>query len=183
MTSGDWGFRRRATDERAKPFSCRSPLWAPTLSRFKSSTRKNKPAAQEQLLTVNRVVAVTGGIPAAQTDRRESAFGSRQTEKHPAPHRQQGASFCRPLGQASFTSARELSAGAGRQQHQLRAFFRVEYPERIELNLCVGSFPHRQRRSANRHHDQSRRSDRLQLADQRKRPFCKLPSAWALAPN
>ena len=136
VTSGDW-------DSGAVPLTNGQTilvplaLMGPNAFKVQILDEENKPAAQEQLLTVNRVVAVTGGIPAAQTIAVKvlSAHDKQKNILHPIVNK---GVILPTSGQASFTSARELSAGAGGSiSFEL---FQVEYPERIELNLCVGSF-------------------------------------------
>ncbi|HUY68747.1 MAG TPA: Hsp70 family protein [Alphaproteobacteria bacterium] len=91
----------------------------------------------DQKLTVNRLVASTAGIPAAQTvavKALEHAYGQNNIllplvkKGDPLPAE----------GQAPFKSARALkSHEAGVLNFEL---FQVEYPERVDLNLCVGLF-------------------------------------------
>ncbi len=88
-------------------------------------------------LAITRVVATTGTIPAAQTiavkvlehaDAQENTLLTLIEKGSPLP----------ATGQARFMSGRDLKAGGtGAISFEL---FQVEYPERIDLNLCVGLF-------------------------------------------
>ncbi len=88
-------------------------------------------------ITVTRVVAMVGNIPAAQTiavkvlenpHSRENALMTLVAKGSPLPAE----------GHVRFTSGRTLrSGGAGYVGVEL---FQVEFPERVDLNLCIGMF-------------------------------------------
>lgn len=92
---------------------------------------------QDRNLTISRAAAVSGAIPAAHTiaikaleepGTRENILVPLITKGDPLP----------ASGQAKFKAGRDLkSGGTGSISFEL---FQVEYPERIDLNLCVGLF-------------------------------------------
>jgi molecular chaperone DnaK len=97
----------------------------------------DQPMAEEQSLTITRVVATTGGIPAAQTVAVKvlASRGAQKNLLHPIVNR---GVILPTEGKAEFVAARQLVAGEGGAiSFEL---FQVEYPERVELNLCIGSF-------------------------------------------
>ena len=91
----------------------------------------------DQKITITRVVAAVGSIPAAQTIAVKALANATAQENILLPLISKGT----PLptsGQAKFASGRALQSGAaGAISFEL---FQVEYPERIDLNLCVGLF-------------------------------------------
>ena len=91
----------------------------------------------DQKITVTRTVAAVGSIPAAQTIAVKALESATAQENILLPLIAKGT----PLptsGQAKFASGRALQFGtAGAISFEL---FQVEYPERIDLNLCVGLF-------------------------------------------
>ncbi|MDD3288833.1 MAG: Hsp70 family protein [Alphaproteobacteria bacterium] len=95
------------------------------------------PIAHEQTLSISRVIASTVSIPAAQTIAVKvlEQAGSQKNILMPLVNK---GTVLPTTGQVQFTSARDLSPGTGGSiSFEL---FQVEYPERIELNLCVGLF-------------------------------------------
>lgn len=94
-------------------------------------------AQHDQTLTITRLVASTGSIPAAQTIAVKVLDHMQAQENALMPLLQKGEALP-SKGQVRFTSARALKAReAGHVSFEL---FQVEYPERIDLNLCVGVF-------------------------------------------
>jgi molecular chaperone DnaK len=91
----------------------------------------------DQKLFISRLVASTAGIPAAQTIAVKALDHAYAQDNILLPILKKGD----PLpaeGEAKFKSARALKAHeAGCLNFEL---FQVEYPERIDLNLCVGLF-------------------------------------------
>ncbi len=91
----------------------------------------------DHALTITRVVATPGSIPAAQTIAVKALEHADADENILLPLIEKGT----PLpanGQTQFKSGRDLkSGGVGSISFEL---FQVEYPERIDLNLCVGLF-------------------------------------------
>lgn len=91
----------------------------------------------DQKLTITRLVASTSNIPASQTIAVKALDHAHAQENILLPLLKKGD----PLpaeGQAKFKSARNLRAHeSGHLNFEL---FQVEYPERIDLNLCVGVF-------------------------------------------
>lgn len=98
---------------------------------------KGAPTAKEQIFTITRVVASTARIPAAQTIAVKvlDQPGAQRNILQPLVTK---GTILPTNGQARFTSARNLKPGQG--GHIGFEIFQVEYPERVELNLCVGSF-------------------------------------------
>ena len=93
--------------------------------------------AQEQKITITRLVAATGGIPAAQTIAVKTLDHAFAQENSLLSLVKKG-DILPASGQVKFKSARLLKAHeAGSIGFEL---FQVEYPERIDLNLCVGMF-------------------------------------------
>jgi hypothetical protein len=97
-----------------------------------------KPLPQhDQTITISRLVAATGGIPAAQTVAVKALDHAFAQQNILLPIVKKGD----PLpasGQAKFKSSRNLKPHeSGNLSFEL---FQVEYPERIDLNLCVGVF-------------------------------------------
>ena len=97
----------------------------------------------DQTLTITRLVAATGSIPAAQTIAVKVLASAFAQENVLMPLVKKG-DILPAHGQVKFTSARALKAGGvlNSQQSGNVSFelFQVEYPERVELNLCVGVF-------------------------------------------
>ena len=90
-----------------------------------------------QTLTITRLVASTGNIPAAQTIAVKALSHAYAQENILMPLITKG-DLLPTEGQAKFKSARALkSHESGNISFEL---FQVEYPERIDLNLCVGVF-------------------------------------------
>ena len=91
----------------------------------------------DQQLAITRLVASTGSIPAAQTIAVKVLDHVLAQENALMPLVKKGETL--PAhGQVKFTSAKALTAGeAG---HVSFECFQVEYPDRIDLNLCVGVF-------------------------------------------
>jgi molecular chaperone DnaK len=91
----------------------------------------------DQLLAITRLVASTGSIPAAQTIAVKALDHMHAQENVLMPLVKKG-DILPAKGQVKFTSARGLKAHeAGHVSFEL---FQVEYPERVDLNLCVGVF-------------------------------------------
>ena len=91
----------------------------------------------DQSLTVTRVVATTGSIPAAHTISVKVLTHMYAQENVLMPLVKKGETLP-AQGRIKFTSARSMKANeAGHVSFEL---FQVEYPERIDLNLCVGVF-------------------------------------------
>jgi molecular chaperone DnaK len=91
----------------------------------------------DQTLTITRLVASAGSIPAVQTmavKALESAFSK---ENVLLPLVKKG-DILPASGKVRFKSARELRPG--QKGHVSFEVFQVEYPERVDLNLCVGVF-------------------------------------------
>jgi molecular chaperone DnaK len=91
----------------------------------------------DQTLTITRLVAATGSIPAAQTIAVKVLSHMHAQENILLPLLQKGETLP-AKGQVKFTSARALKAReAGHVSFEL---FQIEYQERVDLNLCVGVF-------------------------------------------
>ena len=91
----------------------------------------------DQMLTITRLVASAGSIPAAQTIAVKALDHAMAQENILLPIIKKGE-MLPAEGQAKFTSGRNLKAHeSGYLNFEL---FQVEYPERIDLNLCVGLF-------------------------------------------
>ncbi len=91
----------------------------------------------DHTLEITRVVAAAASIPAAQTIAVKALEHAHAQENILLPLVSKGAALP-ASGQASFKSGRALKAGGpGSISFEL---FQVEYPERIDLNLCVGLF-------------------------------------------
>ncbi len=91
----------------------------------------------DQKLTITRLVAATASIPAAQTIAVKTLDHAFAQENVLLPIVKKGDTLP-ASGQAKFKSARNLRAHeAGYLSFEL---FQVEYPERVDLNLCVGVF-------------------------------------------
>ncbi len=99
---------------------------------------KGNPLAQHtQTLTISRLVASTGSIPAAQTIAVKALDNSMAQENTLLPIVKKG-DVLPAEGKVKFKSARTLKAHEpGYLSFEL---FQVEYPERIDLNLCIGVF-------------------------------------------
>lgn len=94
-------------------------------------------AQHDQALTITRLVATAGSIPAAQTVAVKALAHAQAQENVLTPLVKKGDTLP-AKGSVKFASARTLKAGqAGHVSFEL---FQVEYPERIDLNLCVGVF-------------------------------------------
>lgn len=91
----------------------------------------------DQTIIITRLVASTGSIPAAQTIAIKALNHAYAQENILMPLIKKGE-LLPTEGQAKFKSARTLkSHESGNISFEL---FQVEYPERIDLNLCVGVF-------------------------------------------
>ena len=91
----------------------------------------------DQQLAITRLVASTGSIPAAQTISVKVLDHVLAQENALMPLVKKG-DILPAKGSVKFTSAKALTAGeAGHVSFEL---FQVEYPDRIDLNLCVGVF-------------------------------------------
>lgn len=91
----------------------------------------------DQMLAITRLVAATANIPAAQTIAVKALKGLSLQENILMPLVTKG-DVLPAKGRAQFTSARTLKAReSGSVSFEL---FQVEYPERVDLNLCVGVF-------------------------------------------
>ncbi|HEU0118176.1 MAG TPA: Hsp70 family protein, partial [Alphaproteobacteria bacterium] len=91
----------------------------------------------DQTLTINRLVASTASIPAAQTIAVKALDHAYAQENVLLPLVKKG-DVLPADGQAKFKSARAMKPHeTGHLNFEL---FQVEYPERIDLNLCVGVF-------------------------------------------
>ncbi|MDR3424027.1 MAG: Hsp70 family protein [Alphaproteobacteria bacterium] len=90
-----------------------------------------------QMLAITKLVAATGSIPAAQTISVKVLTHAHAQENALMPLLQKGE-VLPAKGQVKFTSARQLKP---RQPgHVSFELFQIEYPERVDLNLCVGVF-------------------------------------------
>ena len=88
-------------------------------------------------LAITRLVASTGSVPAAQTIAVKALDNPMAQENTLLPIVKKG-DILPAQGQSKFKSARALKAHEpGYVSFEL---FQVEYPERIDLNLCVGVF-------------------------------------------
>jgi molecular chaperone DnaK len=91
----------------------------------------------DQSLTITRLVASTTSIPASQTIAVKALDHAYAQENVLLPIVKKGDTLP-ARGQLKFKSARILKPHeSGRLNFEL---FQVEYPERIDLNLCVGVF-------------------------------------------
>lgn len=99
---------------------------------------KGTPLPQhEQSLTITRLVASTSSIPAAQTISVKALDHAFAKENILLPLVKKG-DVLPTSGQAKFKSAHGLKPHeSGHLNFEL---FQVEYPERVDLNLCVGVF-------------------------------------------
>lgn len=99
---------------------------------------KGDPLPQhDQTLTITRLVASTNNIPASQTIAVKALDNAKAQENILLPLIKKG-DVLPAHGQAQFKSAHKLKANeAGHLNFEL---FQVEYPERVDLNLCVGVF-------------------------------------------
>ncbi|MDR3448451.1 MAG: Hsp70 family protein [Alphaproteobacteria bacterium] len=94
-------------------------------------------AQHDQEIAVTRLVASTSSIPAAQTIA-VKALAHKQAQENTLQPLVKKGDMLPAEGKASFISARALkSHESGHLSFEL---FQVEYPERIDLNLCVGVF-------------------------------------------
>ncbi len=91
----------------------------------------------DQTLTITRLVASAGSIPAAQTIAVKVLDNAMAQENILLPIVKKGDSLPAE-GEAKFKSARSLKAHES--AHLNFELFQVEYPERVDLNLCVGLF-------------------------------------------
>ncbi|MDE1900241.1 MAG: Hsp70 family protein [Alphaproteobacteria bacterium] len=91
----------------------------------------------DQALAITRLVASTGSIPAAQTIAVKALGHMHAQENILMPLVRKGDTL--PAhGRVRFTTARGIKAHEfGSVSFEL---FQVEYPERVDLNLCVGVF-------------------------------------------
>ena len=91
----------------------------------------------DQTLAINRLVATTASIPATQTIA-VKALSHAHAKENVLEHLVKKGDMLPAEGQTKFKSARGLKAHeAGNIAFEV---FQVEYPERIDLNLCVGVF-------------------------------------------
>lgn len=91
----------------------------------------------DQSLTVTRLIASTSNIPASQTIAVKALDHAHAQENILLPILKKGDTLP-TQGQTKFKSARLLKAHeSGHLNFEL---FQVEYPERIDLNLCIGVF-------------------------------------------
>jgi molecular chaperone DnaK len=91
----------------------------------------------DQKLAITRLVAATGSVPAAQTVAVKALDHANAQENVLLTLVKKG-DILSAQGTVKFASARGLKAGeAGYVSFEL---FQVEYPERVDLNLCVGVF-------------------------------------------
>ncbi len=94
-------------------------------------------AAHDQTLVITRLVAATGSIPAVQTVAIKVLPAVYAQENILVPLVKKGDTLP-AKGKVKFTTAKALTAGgAAAVSFEL---FQVEYPERVDLNLCVGTF-------------------------------------------
>ena len=94
-------------------------------------------SAHDQKLTIARLVAVTGTIPAAQTIAVKVLERATAQENTLLTLVKKGDTLP-TQGRVKFKSTRGLKPGqTGAVSLEL---FQVEYPERVDLNLCVGVF-------------------------------------------
>jgi molecular chaperone DnaK len=137
ITSGDWDSGALAL---ADGLTVSVPLKATGEQVFdvRVLDEKGSPLPQhDQKLTITRLVASTATIPAAQTIAVKALDHAYAQENILLPILKKG-DILPAEGQAKFKSARALKAHeAGVLNFEL---FQVEYPERIDLNLCVGLF-------------------------------------------
>jgi molecular chaperone DnaK len=91
----------------------------------------------DQMLTITRLVASTGSIPAAQTIA-VKALDHVHAQENVLMSLVKKGEVLPAQGRVKFTSARGLKAHeSGYVSFEV---FQVEYPERVDLNLCVGVF-------------------------------------------
>jgi molecular chaperone DnaK len=91
----------------------------------------------DQTLNITRLVASTSNIPASQTIAVKALDHAKAQENILLPIIKKG-DILPAQGQARFKSARPLKGHE--PGHVNFELFQVEYPERIDLNLCVGVF-------------------------------------------
>ncbi|MGE3623811.1 MAG: Hsp70 family protein [Bdellovibrionales bacterium] len=91
----------------------------------------------DQTLTITRLAASAGNIPAAQTIAVKALDNPMAQENILLPIIKKG-DVLPADGAAHFKSGRDLKAGES--AHLNFELFQVEYPERIDLNLCIGLF-------------------------------------------
>jgi hypothetical protein len=113
------------------------PEVGPHLFNIHALDDNGEEVSEERSITITRVVATTGGIPAAQTVAIKilASRGAQKNILHPIVNK---GVILPTSGEARFVSARPLAAGAGGSIGF--ELYQVEYPERVELNLCIGSF-------------------------------------------
>ncbi|MBI1273500.1 MAG: Hsp70 family protein [Alphaproteobacteria bacterium] len=87
--------------------------------------------------TITRTVATTAAIPASQTIA-VKALKELQGESNILYPLVEKATMLPAEGKTTFKSARDLQAGD--PAHLGFELFQVEYPDKVELNLCVGVF-------------------------------------------
>ncbi|MDD5587298.1 MAG: Hsp70 family protein [Alphaproteobacteria bacterium] len=91
----------------------------------------------DHTLTITRAAAAAGAIPAAQTVAIKALEKPDAKENILLPLIKKGAALP-ASGQVNLKAGRDLkSGGTGAISFEL---FQVEYPERVDLNLCVGLF-------------------------------------------
>jgi molecular chaperone DnaK len=91
----------------------------------------------DQKLTITRLVASTASIPASQTIAVKALDHAFAQDNILLPIVKKGDTLP-ATGQTKFKSARTLKAHEG--GYLSFELFQVEYPERVDLNLCVGVF-------------------------------------------
>ncbi|MBV8060623.1 MAG: Hsp70 family protein, partial [Alphaproteobacteria bacterium] len=116
------------------------PLGGPGIYNFKVEVLDDKGEVlprHSQTMSVTRLVAATTNIPAAQTIAVKALDHAFSQENILLPIVKKG-DLLPAKGTTKFKSARNLKAHeAGYLSFEL---FQVEYPERVDLNLCVGTF-------------------------------------------
>jgi len=91
----------------------------------------------DQTLTITRLVAAAGSISAAQTIAVKALDSAMAQENILLPIIKKGDALP-AQGEAKFKSARDMKSHEA--AHLNFELFQVEYPERVDLNLCVGLF-------------------------------------------
>jgi molecular chaperone DnaK len=107
---------------------------------FSAQVLDDKGAVESQFnqdLAITRLVASTGTIPAAQTIAVKVLDHAKAQENVLMALVKKG-DILPAQGRVKFKSARALKAHEG--GHVSFELFQVEYPERVDLNLCVGVF-------------------------------------------
>ncbi len=116
------------------------PLEEPGEHQFTAHILDNKGNVLEkhdQKISITRLVASTGSIPAAQTIA-VKVLNHMHAQENALMALVKKGDILPAHGRVKFTSARELKAReAGHISFEL---FQIEYEDRIDLNLCVGVF-------------------------------------------